>query len=340
MSYTLFQYVYNKTGSDQTASLYRYCTSFEINTKLEKLLPIIEDAEREYLVPVLGEAFYQELVTAAHAESPTAAELAALAVCRRASAWFAFTQAILDLSIQVGAMGPGEPVDKDGAFPFSRKWVTEAAKRQAFRNGLQRLEEAGQFLENNAATYPSWKNSEAYTIRKELFIPSPTVLNEYIPCNRCSRAVYTRLRPLIEQAEIRYIRPVMGESFYDEIKLYLITEDSYSSDHVELLGQIRKALSLWLQQKALAAARLRIDETGLIEPKLDEMGYNSPASEQAVTGLWFESRQEARLFTQELKNYLDSKADVFTTYADSKTPAGEPSQDNDNGTPSSIVSFL
>jgi len=337
---TLFTAVYDQSSADQTASLYRYCTSFEISTSWEKLLPIVEDAEREYLKPAFGDTFYQALVTAVTDPAPTPAMIAFMPLARRASAWFSFYQALHDLSVQVGAMGPGEPVDGEGRFPFARKWVTEAARLQAWRNAHQRLEEAMLFLENNADNYPDWKNSDAYTYRKELFIPSATILDEYLPCNRCARLVYQRLRQLIEKAEVRYLRPVMGETFFQEIKSYVASTDSMDADHLELLGYIRRALVEWVRKAALVHARLSLNEIGLIEPDNDDTARSRPAGDTAVNGLWNMSHRDGLYFLQELKNYLDRNTATWTTYADTKTPAGEPSQLDSDERPSSIINFL
>jgi|GEM_PF-3054481 hypothetical protein len=336
----LFNYVYNNTSSDQTAALYRYCPAFSTNMNWEKVLPFVEDAEAEYIKPVLGDEFYDELITAL-AGTPTAAQIAAIAVLRPAVAWFTFEKTLIGLALSVSEMGPAEAVDTEGRWLFPRKWVSEAGRQQAFRNGYKKLEEALRYLEKNEIEYSTWYKSAAYCKEVGLFIPNATILANYIPLDG-GRAIYSRLRPAINKAELHYIKPVLGEALFNQMKNMLTTPASnFTIAQAELLDKIRLALAEWMLNYAVPFFRLKFNELGIIEPAMENgIGKESPATQEAVAGLWMSIQEAGKRFLLDLKTFLDSNADSFPNYTDTKTPAPEPSQEDDNGRTYNVVSFL
>lgn len=336
----LFSYVYNNTGTDQTASLYRYCTAFSAGMDWEKVLPFVEDAETEYLKPVLGDDFYDELITAL-AGSPTAEQTAAIAVLRPAVAWFTFEKTLIGLALSVSEMGPAEAVDSEGRWLFPRKWVSEAGRLQAFRNGYKKLEEALRYLEKNEGDYPTWTASEAYTKEQELFIPNATIMAEYMPMEG-GRAIYTRLKASIKKAELHYIKPVLGKDLYDEMKTLVATAGATpTAIQSQLIEKIRFALAEWMMHYALPFFRLRFNELHIIEPAMENgIEKQQPASQEAIQGLWVSIQEAGKRFLLDLKTFLDNNADSFPNYTDTKTPAGEPSQEDDTGRTYNVVSFL
>lgn len=336
-----FKYIYNETGDDQTAALYRYVTAFSQGMAWEKVLPFVEDAEDHYIRPVLGDTFYQELVDAIAADSLTAAQIAALAVLRPAVAWFTFEKTILGLAMSVSELGPAEAVDSDGRWLFPRQWVSEAGRLRAFRNGYRKLEDALRYLENNEADYSSWTSSTAYTKEVELFIPNATVLAEYMPLD-AGRSVFVRLKPAIRKAELRYIKPVLGTALYDALKTLLRTpETAPSVAQAELLDHIRRALAEWMTTYAVPFFRLTWNEIGIIEPALEtERSKQQAASQEAIAGLWQSIQEAGKGFLQTLKTFLDINAASFPEYADTKTPTAPLGQVDENGRIRNVVQFL
>ena len=279
---TLISQVYNNTSTDQTASLYRYCTAFSQNMDWEKVLPFVEDAEQEYIKPAIGEAFYDELITAL-AGTPTAEQTVAINVLRPAVAWFTFEKTLLGLALSVSEMGPAEAVDSEGRWLFPRKWVSEAGRLQAFRNAHRKLEEALRYLENNETYYPTWYNSDAYCKEVELFIPNATVLGEYLPLES-GRSIFVKLKPAIKKAELHYIKPVLGEALFDKMKQIRTTPGAnFTLIQAELQEKIRFSLTEWMQHYAVPFFRLRFTELGMIEVAMENgIGKEQPASQELI----------------------------------------------------------
>lgn len=338
---TFFKYVYNNTGDDQTAALYRYVTGFSQSMDWEKILPFVEDAEAEYIRPALGDDFYDELITAITADNLTAAQTAALAVLRPAVAWFTFEKTILGLAMSVSEMGPAEAVDSEGRWLFPRQWVSESGRLRAFRNGYRKLEEALRYLEKNQVDYSTWTDSTAFTQEVELFIPNATIMAEYIPLEG-GRSIFVKLKASIKKAELRYIKPVLGQELYDAMKVIITTPNSTpTTAQTELIDHIRRCLAEWMMLYAVPFFRLRFNELGLVEPAM-ETSYNKqqPASQEAINGLWMSIQDAGKGFLHTLKNFLDANAAQFPEYTDTKTPARALGQLDDEGRVRNVVQFL
>lgn len=329
----LFKYIYDKAAEEdqQIDSLKYYCSVFDINLSLLSMKELIDDVEQTYIMPYLSNAFYEELLEA-YADYPTTAmDPATETLIRKlqpAIAYFTLFEALGNRGIFVSEMGPGQPVAKDGTFVGPSQWRTAMGLRKAFLTANRRLDRALSFLETSAADYPTYDESTEAAAARDLFFKSAAELQPFLAME-CSRVVYLTLQPALREAERRYIRPVLGDDFYDEIKV-LVATGSPTATQAKLIELIRWALVKWMRICAIPNLRLRFNENNLVEPDMgmDASGKNeSKADAEAIRSLWVNDSFAAREFTDELKSFLWKNATSFPTFADSalydvETPPG------------------
>ena len=342
-----FKYVYNDDGSqDHTDALYGYCSSFDPSTTFEKVKPILIESDETHIRQVIGDDFYDELQAAYDADTMSAAQIAIILLLRKASAFFCYAEASKSFATQLSDLGPTEVIDSEGPSSAPRQWVQASAISTAFKKGHRRLEDALKYLEKHADNYPTWQSSDAFTRNYELFFRSGGELADFLPLDNCARIAYLRMRPGIQEAERRYIRPVIGAELFAELKS-AIKLDELSELQKEAVYYIRWALSKWAVRCALPFLRLEISTSGLIEPGFDNGINKKPAaSEPAVQSMWVSAQEAGEAFLFELKTFLDANADNFPTYKAShqyqegKGSEGFMSQKDDDGKPYNIISLL
>lgn len=314
-----FKAVYDHEAPEtsQDDSLKRYCGAFDQNISIENYREIIEDVELTYITPHLSSAFYEELVTA-YAGTPTAAQSDIIKLLQGAIAYFTYFQSINLRSVFVSDMGPGQGVSKDGTFIFPSKWRAQSTLRSAFQTANRRLARALAFLDLNADDYPTFKSSEAFDESRKLFFNSVGELAPYLPME-ASQVVYNTLKVSINEAERRYILPIIGEDFFNELKA-AIKAGTTTTDQKDLIDKIRWSLVKWMRLCAIPNLRLRFNEANLVEPDFgpDGIGYDGKAAEpEKVRSLWMNDSFAAREFTNELKSWLWKNAAKFPTFEDS-----------------------
>lgn len=324
-----FKHVYDHTSGDiQDDSLKRYCGAFDQNIALENYREIIEDVELTYIVPHIGQAFYDELKTQYALPSPDAAALDMIRELQGAIAYFTLFEAINVRGIFVSEMGPGQGVSKDGTFIFPSKWRSQTGLRKAFQVANRRLARALAFLDLNVDDYPTFKSSTAFDDSRKFFFNSVGELHAFLPME-AGQVVWNTLKVCINEAEQRYIYHQLGEDFVDELKA-AIKAGTLSEDQKNLITKIRWALVKWMRICAIPNLRLRFNESNLVEPDYgpDANGNDvTAASQEPIRSLWVNDTIAAQHFLEELKAWLWKNASKFPTfeasdYYDAEKPEG------------------
>lgn len=316
----LFKYVYNKAANEATQadSLKRYCDAFHVETSFSGMMETIEDVEESYIVPAIGREFYDELNTAYQADTLDADQLVMVRKLQPAIAYFAYFQAISTKRIQISNIGPGESVSKEGTFVFPRQWSAKDALRKSWTVANTRLDRALAFLHLFIGNYPTYQASPAYADSLALFFNSGAELSDYLPSDT-SRVVYVQLRPAIREAELRYIKPTMGDAFFEEIKAAIAAQDTtaLSTNQEALIAKVRQALAYWMRVCAIPNLRLTFSHAGLVEPAYDQtVDYTQsrPAGEEPVRSLYISMQEAGAEFLTDLRTWLNANAAAFPTY--------------------------
>ena len=346
----LFKYTYNPNApeSQQDDSLVRYCAAFSPELDLYSIQEIIEDCEETYLRPFLGELFLTQLQDSYALYPGTPLPSGIEPVIRKLQAALAYYVAFEFLgnrALRLTDTGPGEVVSSDGSYVFSRQWRTQVSLRKFFQTASRRMDRAIEYIESTSSSHLAYLPSDAYAKYHKLFFRNAAELAAYLPMD-ADRVVFQMLRPSIDEAEQRYIYRLIGDDLAAEIKAQLAS-DSLTLVQRTLLDKIRWALARWARICAIPSLRLRINESGLVEPDFNLDANHTatqPSREETVRSLWVSDQVAAREFLSELKSWLWQNADSFPTWRDSELYDSEqpPSgfMDNFHEDPGGVTSFL
>ncbi|MDJ1468160.1 DUF6712 family protein [Xanthocytophaga flava] len=298
----------------------RFLAGNQKNLSENTIMPFVEQAEIRYIIPVIGNEFFTELdeyYNPAEGDTPEANSKLDLAIARiqRSLAYYTLLDALPFLNVTVGNIGVQES-NSEKSSPV-RQWSYVELITTTTENADTFLDNALEFLEKKADDYTTWKESDAYTQSKELFINNAKELSKYLLTNN-SRRVYLALRPFIARAEDLYIKPAIGTELFAEMKAYVLDSEQPEPYQPIVYGLIQKALAqltlflsipevqfvttgfgLKLQGQMLAAGNK-------LTPALADIG---PIKENA----W----QLADRYLTELKRYLDENAATIETYQNS-----------------------
>ncbi|HEX8349096.1 MAG TPA: DUF6712 family protein [Hymenobacter sp.] len=235
------------------------------NVEFETLGSFIDQAELRYLQPALGDIFLQELNDALDAREAGEAELsgpqtALLKHLRRSLAYYTMLEASPFLGVSFNEMGLQEQ-NADHSAP-ARQWVANKFENSAASNGDTLLDTALFWLESKASEFPTWRESEAYTVSKELFFHSIYDLAKFANVGQ-SRRTFLALRPFIQRVEELEILPLIGQERFDALKEAILTPGTLTAADKTLWAAIKPALAHRVVEEALPELSVQITSNGL-----------------------------------------------------------------------------
>lgn len=335
---SLFKYVHN--DSDPNESLRRYCPNFMPSLDWATALPFVEMAEQNHILPEIGQDMYDELQTQYAGGTLTAANLKLLRVLQRGIAWLSFAEMLNNYMLRVSTMGAGESMSQEGTYVIPRQWVSKQSYTNAYRTGYACIEGALILLAKTPADYATWRDDTAHQAGALLL--NAQQLGQYIRTAH-AQIIFNRLRPHIEDAQLRYIQPVIGDALYADMAAKVKNPaTSWTADELNLLDHIRRALSRWAERCALPNLRVVQNENGLMEPGT----WNQIADNSAVSGegpaasFWISSQEAAMYFTERLKSYLQMNAAAHPLYDATRHTPAKPFPDDDTDFSHPVVALF
>lgn len=225
-----------------TAELKQY-SSMDADTEYSTFEPFLEEATTLYLLDLLGTAFHEELFTAYDAPSLSPQQTALLPYIQRTLTNYALFLSVDQLNVRVGDAGIMD--NRTQNTEPAPKFKTDALKASYLNQADLHAEKLLEYLEANAADFPTWVSGPGNTAATGLLVATAKVANEYIDINE-SRRLFKKLIKRIKHIETRYINKLIGQAQYDalvtQIKAATLTPENEAL--VEILRPIiaKKAL--------------------------------------------------------------------------------------------------
>lgn len=253
-----------------TIAEFKKYIAIDANTSMASLQPYIDEAEQLYVIPLLGQAFYDAYhpLYLAYINAPNTALSAQnakiLPYIQRCLAYYTQLLAIPHLAVTFGDMGARQHRGEDSD-PAPR-WLQEKLQFNALKNGDIHADKLLEFLENNASAvagnYEQWFADAVANTRMSGYIVYGTVIaSKHIPINN-SRRVYLQLRNKIRDIETRIIPKLIGKEQYDDLVTQIKTGSATAANKtlIEKLEPIIAKRALFMQ---LQFMRVQINENGL-----------------------------------------------------------------------------
>lgn len=277
------------------------------------ILPSVEQAEEDYLKPILGTTEYDNLVTASGSLPYAGNDLALYNKLKAPLAQISAYLAVPDLDVNLSTNGFTVHKDESSA-PASQKRV-EQFRLSQLRKAMSGFDRLLAWLEAEKATYTDWAAGEGYTELKQGFVNTTAEFNAVVDIAN-SRHLFMRLRPYRRKVEQYELKSYLGADLYDEIKSE-IAAGSISADNQALLPFIREAVSNRAIAKGMLPLNLQIDERGHLVQGIQEshtMKMQAHAKDAHIDTMVKQYNAEADAFFEKIRNYLNANASA-TKYA-------------------------
>ena len=138
-------------------------------------------------------------------------------------------------------------------------------------------------------------------------------LRELIAINTNSN--YEDIKPYIQQAELKFIKPVIGKDLYNEL-LASISEASSSSDtdYTGLLQKVRLPLAYYAYYLALPILNVQVSSGGIHIVTNENKKTAFPWQIEQLSNSWLNTAHD---FIESLLEYLEENISDFPTWKDS-----------------------
>ncbi len=286
----------------------------------DQLKTSIQQAEELFIIPAIGQEQYDALNSAAGPVSPDldGPKTKLLRKIEVSLSWFAVMLWLPEGMIKVTADGPIVVTSENTKTPW--QWQIDKVEIKYLNAGFRALENLYAFLEANKADYPLWTSSTAYTESRENFIPNATIFNKYYHIDN-SRRMYVRLKPYMLKLEDFYIKPLLGEEYYDELKAVISTVDPSDDDQV-VVNYVRKIMAPLSIHRALEEGMLDVGPDGVFINLFDSGTNKKQApADRRIQNVADRALADAEIYIQQLKTFLNKNASsiLYETYFESST---------------------
>ncbi len=276
--------------------------------------PYIEQAEDNYIAPILGDALLATLRANYAANTLTADQVKLLDQVRKVIAPIAFYlyTPILNVRITEGGLVTSETQTTQRA----AKWMVDGMRLQLLSTGYKAIDNLFKYLEKNTAAdfYASWKAGTGYSQYNRFFIRNADEMTRGGAPIHGSRWLYTRMESIIDSVEIRFIEGEISPGLFAALKARAAAGTLSADDRI-LIGYIQKPLACHAYSEALKDASFR-QEQFVVNVTPTEAIKEVDLGIQQFSSIIKEYREQGDMFIDRLRTYLNqtSSAILFPEY--------------------------
>lgn len=204
-----------KTNSD-LKQFVTVSTGLEIAT----LAPFLtnSEAERE-VIRVLGQQIYSDLLAAYTANTMTADQTALLPFVQKPLANLALHNYVQQSGVIISSSGITLATDRDKQ---AYQWQQIKLEQSIINTGYYALDTLIGYMFANEAKFPTWKETSEYYTSRNFFINTAQEFQKWVNI-RSNYRTLVALRPFMRNVEYTYLKNVLGEALFGEIKRQILT---------------------------------------------------------------------------------------------------------------------
>jgi len=213
----------------------------------DTFLPYEPEARNRYLAKYIGKDLHNEILT--YAQDKTFPEYAntdatkkvfeeLVQKCTAVTAKFTLFIASPHLDLHLSEQGFIVAMTQNSA-PASTARV-EASTNALKEQGFAAIEDLLQFLEENHATFPSYKNHHNNVISKTNFIKATSDFEIYVKINGSRYRFLEEIQPEMTNFEIMVIQPMISKGLTNKLLLGNFGENE---NYPELLDLVKRAIA-------------------------------------------------------------------------------------------------
>jgi hypothetical protein len=303
--------------------------SVDLAQKLGTVKPSITRAEKKYLVKILGKDLYETLASKQQENTLSDHESALLMQCLPALAYLSYYLGLPTQNTRFTDSGlhTSSSPDKE-RLP---KWHYDELRLSLLHQGHDDIDTLYQYMEaaTDADWFEDWQESSAFSQFKQLFIQSATQFSEHVNINE-SRWLYTQMKATIKNCELLYLKPSLGNAFFDELKTNI--KEGLSEEEESIMPLLQNALAHFSYSSALVDPLFRQELVNTGTLKNDAINATGSANNNsAFESLAKDYEAKGHLFMKMAVEEINAmaSASVFTTFFESdkyKNPEPLPSE--------------
>lgn len=302
-------------------------------TTLNHIMPYVNEAEQKHIVPILGKDLYNELIEALEADTPEAKYMELLPYVQKPLANFSYCIFLPISAVNLSA--GGVRTDRETA---AFKWQHDKVEQTFLDIGYRAIDELLKYLEANASTFQSWKDSDAYTLYTDQFIKDAATFNKFVFIDS-SRRTFIRLQNSINEVELFTIKPLLTPALYDFVKTS-ITASEPVPKHEAIIPLVRPILAHLSIARAITSMNMQITALGAIEYATKATSGGNKEEQKAAKeerqSFKHQAEKTAETYIKHLVDFLNSNIDDYPEFKNSSSyveaSSSEPSVGGDTAT--------
>lgn len=307
-----------------------YLPQINRNMSWETIEPFLNPAARKYLIPHVGRAFYDVIADAFNDETITGPQVEALELMQRVVAHGAALDFSLRMNVNLTDMGPQQNSDKEGTSNSPSQWSFSTTNWNTVREMDQALDSLLLYLDEQIKldnlVFVDYQSSNAYKKEGSDFFRTVEEMDDYLNIQG-SRRAFNRIAKYFKKAERRYILPILGQEFYDELKTAYRSGTTTSEQDVAV-EIVQRCVAEFGAYEAIPHISAVWQNDGIvIVSKTD--GFTSKSISNTLFGqsmierVRAHTQEDGEKEIRELKSFLFVNADEYPTYKNSSAYSSE-----------------
>jgi hypothetical protein len=286
--------------------------SVSASAEFDNVAPHIQNAERDYLVPLIGSGLYDSLMAFYTTDDP---DLTDAGVQKTGQLLTLVQSAVIHIAYWIGfdvlnalMTDSGFKRTESNTVKSLFKYQEANLKNYLRTSGFNGLDTVLQFLEANQDDFSDFEDSQAFSTIKTAFVPTTSVLNEIYFINN-SRLTFLRMKPHLQLLEDTEILPLLGHVTYYTIKAEL-SSPVPDSKVIKLLPYIRKPLVFLASAMLMEESGADLTDNGLYFTAVSAVHVNDtehkPSAPERISILSMRNRNLGYAYLDLLRSYLSS----------------------------------
>ena len=284
--------------------------SVSSSSEFEIIAPHIQNAERDYLLPLIGNDLYERLINFCNEEVHDLTD----ETVQKTNQLLAFVQsAVVHIAYWIGFDVINALITDSG---FKRtefnsvkslfKYQEHNLKNYLRTSGFNGLDTVLQFLELNLAEFKEFEDSPAFSFMKTSFVPTTYIFNDIYFINN-SRLTFLRMKQHLQLLEETEILPILGPVTYANLKEE-ITKPEPDPKVYKILPYIRKPLVFLASAMLMEESGADLTDNGLYFTSVAAVHVNDteikPSPPDRISVLSDRNRNLGNSYLALLRSYL------------------------------------
>ena len=304
--------------------------------------PLIKEVEDEVIADIISADELATLQAAYDDDTLNAAQDILLEKCQRAIAYLATLKWIPFGNLQITS--GGFKVNKGEHSDVASQWRVDNLEERLYQEGFNKIEILLEYLWSvDEGTFTDWDDSDEKLNHRNLIFLTAKDFTKYYNIKN-SYYVFTQLKAAMQEVELMYLKPQLGDDYFDEIKSE-ITDADISANNEMIISLCKRAMAPLAIYEAIASMGVQINHMGIMvfeNSPLQTTRVNKIAPDNRLSYALRQAKADGQKHLGNLRAYLNANAadDMYPLYYDSNLYNDPDNADSDEDDVNDVDSGL